>query len=173
MIKVKILHEDAVVPEFAHKTDSGADLYTCEPLRLKPGEKGIAKTGIAIALPKGYGATIRNKSGNTTKGVLCEVRNNIAKLSIEDNDITDVIFDWTMERVDITVYLGTIDNAYRGEIGIMVKNESKHVIEIPKGTKLAQLVLEKIYHEDFRVVDDLDETDRGQGGFGSTGFRLA
>ena len=97
------------------------------------------------------------------------MRNNIARLSIEDNDINDVIFDWTLERVDITVYLGTIDNAYRGEIGIMVKNESNHVVRIPKGTKLAQLVLERIYNEQFTVVDDLDETDRGEGGFGSTG----
>ncbi len=172
MIKIKMLNGHAVVPEFAHDTDSGADLYTCAPLELQPGEKGIAKTGIAIALPKGYGATVRNKSGNTVKGVLCEVRNNIAKLSIEDNDVTDVMFDWTLERVDITVYLGTIDNAYRGEVGIMVKNESNHVIRIPKGTKLAQLVLEKIHHEKFKVVDELDETDRGEGGFGSTGFRL-
>ena len=172
MIKVKKLNPNAVIPEFAHKTDTGADLYTSESLELQPGEKGIAKTGIAIALPRGFGATIRNKSGNTVKGVLCEVRNSIAKLSIEDNDINDVIFDWTMERVDITVYLGTIDNAYRGEIGIMVKNESNHVVRIPKGTKLAQLVLEHVYHQQFEVIDDLDETDRGEGGFGSTGFRL-
>ena len=172
MIKVKKLNPNAVIPEFAHQTDTGADLYTCEDLELKPKEKGIAKTGIALALPRGFGATIRNKSGNTVKGVLCEVRNSIAKLSIEDNDINDVIFDWTMERVDITVYLGTIDNAYRGEIGIMVKNESNHMIRIPKGTKLAQLVLEHVYQQKFEVVNDLDETDRGEGGFGSTGFRL-
>ena len=163
MIKVKMLNDHAVVPEFAHATDSGADLYTCEPLRLKPGEKGIAKTGIAIALPKGFGATIRNKSGNTVKGVLVDV----LEPDFEGG------YNVYANRVDITVYLGTIDNAYRGEVGIMVKNESKHVVEIPRGTKLAQLVLEKIYHENFKVVDDLDETDRGKGGFGSTGFRLA
>ena len=163
MIKLKKLHKDAVVPQFAHKTDSGADLFTCEPLVLKPGQKGIAKTGIAIALPKGFGATIRNKSGNTVKGVLV--------------DVCEPGFDgqvhMTKVRADVTVFLGTIDNAYRGELGIMVKNETKHLIEIPKGTKLAQLVLEKIYQEEFKVVDDLDETDRGEGGFGSTGFRLA
>ena len=54
----------------------------------------------------------------------------------------------------------------------MVKNESNHVIRIPKGTKLAQLVLEKIYQEKFEIVNELDETDRGEGGFGSTGYRL-
>ena len=163
MIKVKMLNEHAVVPEFAHKTDSGADLYTCEPLKLKPGEKGIAKTGIAIALPRGFGATVRNKSGNTVKGVLVDV---FTPSFAGDS------YDIFKERVDITVYLGTIDNAYRGELGIMVKNESKYLIEIPKGTKLAQLVLEHVYQQKFEVVDELDETDRGEGGFGSTGTHL-
>ena len=159
MIKIKMLNGHAVVPKFAHNTDSGADLYTCAPLRLKPGEKGIAKTGIAIALPKGFGATIRNKSGNTVKGVLVDI--------LESN--FEGGYNVYADRVDIIVHLGTIDNAYRGEVGIMVQNNSKHLIEIPKGTKLAQLVLEKIYQEEFVVVEELDETDRGEGGFGSTG----
>ena len=159
MIKVKKLNPDAKVPVFAHNTDSGADLFVVEPLRLKPGQKGIAKTGIAIALPEGFGATIRNKSGNTVKGVLVDI--------LESN--FEGGYNIYADRVDITVYLGTIDNAYRGEVGIMVQNNSKHLVEIPKGTKLAQLVLEKIYQEEFVVVEELDETDRGEGGFGSTG----
>ena len=159
MIKVKKLNPDAKVPVFAHNTDSGADLFVVEPLRLKPGQKGIAKTGIAIALPEGFGATIRNKSGNTVKGVLVDI--------LESN--FEGGYNIYADRVNITVYLGTIDNAYRGEIGIMVQNNSKHLVEIPKGTKLAQLVLEKIYQEEFVVVEELDETDRGEGGFGSTG----
>ena len=159
MIKVKKLNPDAKVPVFAHATDSGADLFVVEPLKLKPGQKGIAKTGIAIALPEGFGATIRNKSGNTVKGVLVDI--------LESN--FEGGYNIYADRVNITVYLGTIDNAYRGEIGIMVQNNSKHLVEIPKGTKLAQLVLEKIYQEEFVVVEELDETDRGEGGFGSTG----
>ena len=159
MIKVKKLNPDAKVPVFAHATDSGADLFTVEPLKLKPGQKGIAKTGIAIALPEGFGATIRNKSGNTVKGVLVDI--------LESN--FEGVYNIYADRVDIIVHLGTIDNAYRGEVGIMVQNNSKHLVEIPKGTKLAQLVLEKIYQEEFVVVEELDETDRGEGGFGSTG----
>ena len=159
MIKVKKLNPDAKVPVFAHATDSGADLFVVEPLKLKPGQKGIAKTGIAIALPEGFGATIRNKSGNTVKGVLVDI--------LESN--FEGGYNIYADRVNITVYLGTIDNAYRGEVGIMVQNNSKHLVEIPKGTKLAQLVLEKIYQEEFVVVEELDETDRGEGGFGSTG----
>ena len=159
MIKVKKLHEEAVVPVFAHPTDSGADLYTCEDLQLSPNGKGIAKTGIAVQLPEGFGATIRNKSGNTINGVNCKV--NMQNLSGS--------FEEIVMKIDIQVLLGTIDNGYRGEIGIMVKNNSSFYITVPKGTKLAQLVLEKIYQEQFEVVEELDETDRGEGGFGSTG----
>ena len=159
MIKVKRLHEDAVVPVFAHPTDSGADLFTCENLKLAPYGKGIAPTGIAIQLPEGFGATIRNKSGNTVNGINCKV--NMQNLSGS--------FDEMLMKIDIQVLLGTIDNAYRGELGIMVKNNSHFYVEIPKGTKLAQLVLEKIYQEQFEVVEELDESDRGEDGFGSTG----
>ena len=81
-------------------------------------------------------------------------------------------FEIIEERVDVTVYLGLIDYAYRGDIGIMVKNESEYSIVIPKHTKLAQLVLEKYYQESFVEVDELTDTDRGDGGFGSTGPRL-
>lgn len=155
-ILVKKIHDDAIIPEFAHVTDSGADLYTSKDLSLAPRQKGIAPTGICVALPPGFGATIRNKSGNTVKGVSCKIKVNEEGL-------------FASGRVDITVYLGTIDNAYRGEIGIMVRNDSDFPIVIPKGTKLAQLVLEKIYQCNFEEVDSLDETDRGEGGFGSTG----
>lgn len=155
-ILVKRIHDDAIIPEFAHVTDSGADLYTSKDLSLAPRQKGIAPTGICVALPPGFGASIRNKSGNTVKGVSCKIKVNEEGL-------------FASGRVDITVYLGTIDNAYRGEIGIMVRNDSDFPIVIPKGTKLAQLVLEKIYQCDFEEVDSLDETDRGEGGFGSTG----
>lgn len=155
-ILVKKIHDDAIIPEFAHVTDSGADLYTSKDLSLAPRQKGIAPTGICVALPPGFGATIRNKSGNTVKGVSCKIKVNEEGLLASG-------------RVDVTVYLGTIDNAYRGEIGIMVRNDSDFPIVIPKGTKLAQLVLEKIYQCDFEEVDNLDETDRGEGGFGSTG----
>lgn len=155
-ILVKKIHDDAIIPEFAHVTDSGADLYTSKDLSLAPRQKGIAPTGICVALPPGFGATIRNKSGNTVKGVSCKIKVNEEELLASG-------------RVDVTVYLGTIDNTYRGEIGIMVRNDSDFPIVIPKGTKLAQLVLEKIYQCDFEEVDSLDETDRGEGGFGSTG----
>ena len=78
-------------------------------------------------------------------------------------------FDNLDIKIPVTVFIGTLDEDYRGEVGIMVRNESKYTIIIPKGTKLAQGVLEKIHQATFTVVEELSETTRGEGGFGSTG----
>lgn len=149
-IKIKKINEEAIIPSYAHPSDSGFDLYTCEELHLAPRCKGIAKTGLVMELPPGWGIQIRNKSGNTVNGV---------KVLINNIEL----------KADVTVYLGTIDCNYRGEIGIMVKNEMDEPILIPKGTKLAQGVLEQIHQCVFEEVVEVNETDRGEGGFGSTG----
>jgi len=155
-MKVKKIHPDAVIPEFAHDTDSGADLFTCEDLILLPKEKGIAKTGLVFDIPFGWGFQIRNKSGNTVKGVPVKV--------VRGKEVIET-------RADITVYLGTVDQGYRNEVGIMVKNEEDFPVIIPKGVKLAQMVLEQICQCKFEEVDEVSETERGLGGFGSTGSR--
>ena len=154
-IKVKRIHPDAVIPDFAHDTDTGADLYTCEELILLAGEKGIARTGLIFELPLGWGFQVRNKSGNTVKGVPVKV--------VRGSDVLEI-------RADITVYLGTVDQGYRNEVGIMIKNEEQFPVIIPKGTKLAQMVLEKIQQCNFTEVEEVNnDTSRGLGGFGSTG----
>jgi dUTP pyrophosphatase len=155
-MKVKKIHPDAVIPEFAHDTDTGADLFTCEDLILLPKEKGIAKTGLIFDIPQGWGFQIRNKSGNTVKGVPVKV--------VRGKEVIEI-------RADITVYLGTVDQGYRNEVGIMVKNEEDFPVIIPKGVKLAQMVLEQIHQCKFEEVDEVSETERGLGGFGSTGSR--
>lgn len=155
-INVKKIHPDAVIPEFAHDTDTGADLYTCEELILLAGEKAIARTGLIFDMPQGWGFQIRNKSGNTIKGVPVKV--------VLGKEVVEI-------RADITVYLGTVDQGYRNEVGIMVKNEENFPVIIPKGTKLAQMVLEQIHQCKFEEVDKVSETERGLGGFGSTGSR--
>lgn len=155
-MKVKKVHPDAIIPEFAHDTDTGADLYTCEDLILLAKEKGIARTGLIFDIPQGWGFQIRNKSGNTVKGVPVKV--------VRGNEVLDI-------RADITVYLGTVDQGYRNEVGIMVKNEEDFPVIIPKGVKLAQMVLEQIHQCKFEEVDEVSETERGLGGFGSTGSR--
>ena len=154
-IKVKRVHPDAVLPDFAHDTDTGADLYTCEELVLLAGEKAIARTGLIFELPLGWGFQVRNKSGNTVKGVPVKV--------VRGSEVLDI-------RADITVYLGTVDQGYRNEVGIMIKNEESFPVIIPKGTKLAQMVLEKIQQCHFIEAEEInDDTSRGLGGFGSTG----
>ena len=154
-IKVKKNHSEAIIPDFAHNTDTGADLYTCEELILLAHEKGVARTGLIFELPLGWGFQVRNKSGNTVKGVPVKVVRGAEVLEI---------------RADITVYLGTVDQGYRNEVGIMIKNEEDFPVIIPKGTKLAQMVLEKVQQCTFEEVQEVnDNTDRGLGGFGSTG----
>ena len=146
-IKVKKVHHNAVIPKFAHPTDTGFDLFTVESTRIHPNQKAIVRTGLVFELPDGWGIQVRNKSGITINGVPSSLGSNS----------------------DLVVYIGTIDQAYRGELGIMVKNVSNKTVAIPVGTKLAQGVLERVYKCTFEEVEEVSETDRGEGGFGSTG----
>lgn len=150
IMNVKKINENATIPVFAHSTDSGFDLFTSEDLVVEGRTKAIAKTGLIFEIPSGWGIQIKNKSGITVKGVPTS----------------------SGERADITVYEGTIDMDYRGEVGIMLKNEEDFSITIPKHTKIAQGVLRKVYHCTFNEVDEVSETVRGEGGFGSTGTTL-
>lgn len=150
IINVKKISNSAVIPVFAHETDSGFDLFTCEDLVVDGRKKAIAKTGLIFEIPYGWGIQIKNKSGITIKGV----------------PTTSGV------NADITVYEGTVDMDYRGELGIMLKNEEEYQITIPKHTKIAQGVLRKVYHCKFEEVQEVNETIRGEGGFGSTGNTL-
>ncbi|MEG1311592.1 MAG: dUTP diphosphatase [Romboutsia sp.] len=147
IISVKKVNDEAIIPMFAHPTDSGFDLFTCEEITVLGGKKSIAKTGLIFELPLGWGIQIKNKSGITVKGVPTNSGNN----------------------ADITVFEGTVDMDYRGELGIMFKNEEEFEITIPKHTKLAQGVLRKVYNCTFNEVKEVNDTVRGEGGFGSTG----
>ena len=149
-MNIKKISKDAVTPKFAHSTDSGFDLFTSEELTLEANQKGVAKTGIIFEIPNGWGIQIKNKSGITLKGVPATSGVN----------------------ADIRIYVVTMDLDYRGELMIMLKNEENHQITIPKHTKLAQGVLRKVYHCEFNEVLEVSETERGQGGFGSTGNKL-
>ena len=146
-INVKKTMDDAAIPVFAHPTDTGFDLFTAQDLIVQGRKKAIAKTGLIFEIPNGWGIQIKNKSGITVKGVP----------TING------------ERADITVYEGTIDMDYRGELGIMLKNEEEYEITIPKHTKIAQGVLRRVYHCTFNEVNEVSDTVRGEGGFGSTG----
>ena len=139
-VKIKKLRKDAIIPSYFHDSDAGADLCSCDDYVLKPGERALIKTGLSIALPLGYEAQIRPKSGLALK-----------------------------HGLSIVNTPGTIDAGYRGEIGVIIINHGAESFKIEKGNKIAQMVINEIKQAEFEEVDDLDETNRGKGGFGSTG----
>lgn len=138
--KVKKLREDAVLPRYASSGDSGADLFTPDAVTIIAGERKLIKTGVAIALPDGYEAQVRSKSGLALKAGLMVLNSP-----------------------------GTVDEKYRGEIGVIIFNTDKTDYEFNAGDKIAQLIISPISQSHFIEVDELDATDRGEGGFGSTG----
>ena len=136
-IKVIKENEDAILPEYAHFSDAGADLYSNEEVDIQPNEVKIISTGLKVEIPNGYEMQIRNRSGMTVK-------------------------------TPIIVQLGTVDSDYRGSLGIMMYNHGDIPYRVQKGDKIAQAVIMPTYHGNFLVVDKLTETERGEGGFGST-----
>lgn len=136
-VKVVKENEDAILPQYAHFSDAGADLYSNEEVDINPNEVKIISTGLRVEIPNGYEMQIRNRSGMTVK-------------------------------TPILVQLGTIDSDYRGTIGVMMYNHGDIPYRIQKGDKIAQAIIMPTYHGNFLVVDSLTETERGEGGFGST-----
>jgi dUTP pyrophosphatase len=138
-MKIKLLKEDAKVPFRAHPTDAGADLFSNEDCSISSGERKIVSTGISIEIPEGYYGRIAPRSGLAAKN-------------------------------GIDVLAGVIDSSYRGEIKVVLLNTDKNNdFAIKKNDKIAQLIIEKHYNFEFEVVNSLEETSRGTGGFGSTG----
>ena len=142
-IKIKKLHEDAIIPNFAHENDAGMDLYSIEETVIPPNETRLIKTGISIQLPQNTEAQVRPRSGLALK-------NSITVLNSP----------------------GTIDEGYRGEIGVILINHGKEDFNVEKHMKIAQMVVKPIYKVFIQeVYDELDNTERGTGGFGSTGLK--
>lgn len=140
-LRVKRLDPDAVLPVRAHATDAGADLASTSELVLQPGERALVGTGVAVALPPGTVGLIHPRSGLAAKSGLTIVN-----------------------------APGTIDADYRGEIKVCLLNtDATCPIEIKRGMRIAQLVVQRVELVDFVEVDELDETQRGEGGHGSTG----
>lgn len=169
-INVELMNEDAVMPQYAHETDSGFDLFTCKDTVIKAGCKAIVSTGLKFEIPYGYGIQLKNKSGITSKG--CPIYSYEVQAGKENEQEISLTSIKTLEgeRADITVFEGTIDMTYRGELGIMVKNEEYFDITIPKHTKLAQGVIREIITAKFNKVDKVStDTDRGEKGYGSSG----
>jgi len=133
---------DVPTPRYAHKGDSGVDLYAAITTDLKSMERKLIPTGLKLAIPFGYEGQIRPKSG----------------LAINHG-------------ISLANSVGTIDSCYRGEIKIPVINLSTTSYTIEKGSKIGQLIIAKVEEAQFEETNELDETTRSEGGFGSTGLK--
>lgn len=135
------MHPDLPLPSYAHAGDAGADLVSAEDISLKPGQRAAVATGLSIALPFGYVGLVHPRSGLALK-----------------------------HGISMVNTPGTIDSGYRGEIKvILINHDLDSTFEINRGDRIAQLVIQKVEHATFKLVDSLEDTDRGNGGFGSTG----
>ena len=171
-IKFMKLSANAIVPTYGRIGDAGLDLYAAEDIRIQAGETKVVPTDIAIQLQQGYEAQVRPRSGislNGAKGCF-----HVSKvLTFSPIPEEDMLLKEIKEECSpyLRVQLGTIDSNYRGNIGIITYNQENYEVLIPKGTKLAQLVVAPVMRADLIEVDKLEESERGEKGFGSSGNR--
>ncbi|MGN8025892.1 dUTP diphosphatase [Microbacterium sp. 22242] len=131
------------IPDYAHPGDAGADLVAAEAVRLEPGRRALIGTGVRIALPEGYAAFVVPRSGLAAK-----------------------------HGITVVNSPGTVDAGYRGEIRVSLLNtDSDAAYDVAVGDRIAQLIVMPVTRARFIPVDSLDESDRGAGGFGSTGYQ--
>ncbi len=143
-MKVKKLNEKAILPTYGSEFSAGADLYalTDETITVNPGETVLVHTGLAMEIPVGYGGFIYARSGLATKKALAPANK-----------------------------VGVIDADYRGEVMVALHNHSEKAAVIENGERIAQLVIAPFYKVEFELADELSDTVRGSGGFGSTGTK--
>ena len=139
-LRVRRLDPAATLPARAHPGDAGLDLYAAGDHAIPPGETRLVGTGLAIELPPGTEAQVRPRSGLALK-----------------------------HSVTVLNTPGTVDEGYRGEVGVILINHGRSAFEVRCGMKIAQLVIKPTLAVDVVAVDALSDTSRGDGGFGSTG----
>ena len=141
ILPIKRLDEGVELPSYAYEGDAGLDLRSAEDVVLKPFERRLVSTGLAIAIPDGYAGFVQPRSGLALR-----------------------------EGLSMANTPGLIDAHYRGELKVCAINlDPERDIHITKGERIAQLVIQKVPHVSLMEVDSLDKTDRGVGGFGSSG----
>lgn len=140
-VRVRRLDPDLPLPAYARPGDAGADLLTTVDLTLAPGERALVPTGIAIALPDGFVALVHPRSGLAAR-----------------------------HGLSIVNTPGTVDAGYRGEIKVLLINhDPRESIELRRGDRIAQLVVQRFERARFVEVSELPSSERGDGGYGSTG----
>ncbi len=135
------LHPEAILPQYEHEDDSGLDLVSIEEKELFPGQSCLIHTGISLALPPNTEAQIRPRSG----------------LALN-------------HQITVLNTPGTIDEGYRGEIAVILINHGEKPFKITPGMRIAQMVICPIIRVKIKAVEQLSNTQRGEGGFGSTGM---
>ena len=144
-VKIKKVSEFAIIPTKMTEGAAAYDLYTADNFIVKEG-RNIVPTDIAIEMPNGYEAKIEPRSGLSVKGMI----------------------DIYNDRKDADVIVGKIDSDYRGNIHIILKSHEKYPFTIARNTRIAQLTFYKVENAEFIETENLSETKRGKGGFGST-----
>lgn len=139
-LKVKRIHPDAVIPAYAHEGDAGMDVRSVADMTIPAGGRALVPTGLVFMLPPGWEAQVRPRSGLALKS-----------------------------GVTVLNTPGTIDSGYRGEVGVILFNASSAEFHVGKGDRIAQVVVAPTTRAEIVETDSIDETERGSGGFGSTG----
>lgn len=141
VLPIKRLDKSVQLPAYAYQGDAGLDLRSSEDVSLAPFERRLISTGLAIAIPEGYAGFVQPRSGLALR-----------------------------EGLSMANTPGLIDSHYRGELKVCAINlDSEKTIHIERGERIAQLVIQKVPAVTLSEVEELDETDRGTGGFGSSG----
>lgn len=142
-INITRLANDVTIPSYAYPGDAGMDLRAIEHVTLAPFERALVSTGLAVAIPEGYAGFVQPRSGLAIK-----------------------------QGVTVLNTPGLIDSHYRGELKVALINlDPNNTFEVNPGDRIAQLVIQKVESVAWNVVDSLDETERGEGGFGSSGVQ--
>ena len=139
-VKFRRIDPSAELPTYAHPGDAGMDIRSIEDLVIDPGARKLVRTGLVMMLPSGYEAQVRPRSGLALK-------NGVTVLNTP----------------------GTIDEGYRGEVGVVLANFGSEPFRIEKGSKIAQIVVAPCTRAEIEETVEIDSTERGEGGFGSTG----
>lgn len=140
-VKIKRLDATLALPAYAHPGDAGADLLSREDVELKPGQRALVATGIAIELPDGFAAFVHPRSGLAARS-----------------------------GITIVNAPGTIDAGYRGEIKVCLLNtDPSHAVKLCRGDAIAQLIIQQVERVTFLEAEELTDSERGSGGYGSTG----
>ncbi len=139
-VPLRRLDPDLPVPRPAHPGDAGVDLYARVAVSLGPGERSLVPTGVAVAIPPGHAGLVTPRSGLATRS-----------------------------GIGIVNAPGVVDSGYRGELAVALVNHGSEPVHIQRGDRIAQLLVVAAADLEFVVVDELEESIRGESGFGSTG----